>query len=610
MACAYRGSARRKLLLVALILGAGVFLAALTRNDDRRQPPSVVELRAEQAATSPPALLPVPLVPVRPVLPDVAKLVGIDFSYFSDSRSNRFFLPEVMGGGAAWLDYDLDGWHDLFVVNGCILPEDGRDDRHHAHLFRNQGGQRFEDVSLSARADDRGYGQGACTGDANNDGFEDIFVTHFGSNRWYLNNGDGTFRDQTADAGLVSSGWSTSAAFGDLDLDGDLDLYVARYVKTTIETIPVCEYEDPSGRKQPGYCGPDRYDAEPDLVYMNNGDATFSEAAKVVGCYQPGGKGLAVVIADLNNDRRPDIYVANDMVENYLFENRTQRPVVGDPNARFAEIGLASGTAVSGDGRPGASMGIACGDYNEDGWHDLYVTNYIKMGNTLYENRQGYFGDESSSRGLRLPSLLVLGFGAVFLDYDNDGWLDLFVTNGHVLGPLVGPPYKMTGQLYRNEGGGEFSELTSSAGPYFYRKYLGRAIAVADFRNSGASGAAIVHQDEPLALLQNDTKPTGHYVGFDLVGVSSNRSGLNTQIIVHTRTRTLMRESIGGGSYLSDGDHRVPVGLGSESRVDRVEVRWGSGGTDVWHNLEVDRYWLLTEGRPPIQQSLQANESN
>ena len=539
----------------------------------------------------------------RPLLVDVAELVGFDFRYYSDGHSDRFFLPEIMGGGSAWLDYDGDGWLDLFVPNGCKLSAKVPDTQFSAHLYRNRRGSWFDDVTMSAGAEDRGYGQGVCAGDYNSDGFPDLYVTHYGTNRLWTNNGDGTFSEHTLLAGVHSSGWSTSCVFGDLDRDGDLDLYVCHYAQTTIETTPVCLYSSASGGKVRGYCGPDRYTGEPGELYENLGDGTFQEITKEAGCFEPNGKGLAVVIADLNNDSWPDIYVANDMQPNSLFWNLGGRLRGSRTHIALEEGGVSAGAALTAGGRAGASMGIGCADYDHNGWLDLAVTNYLDQGMNLYKNEEGQFLDYAAGANLFLTTLPYLGFGTGFFDCDNDGWADIFVTNGHVLGPLVGPPDRMRGQLFQNLRNGRYAEVSDVAGPYFYERFLGRGLAFADFTNSGATGMVVIHQDEPAALLRNDTAGRGNYLGLNLRGTSSNRCALNARVVAWVDGDRRIMEVVGGGSYLSESDHRLLFGIGQAKSVDRIEIHWPSGASDEWANLAANQYWVLVEGLPPRQSS-------
>jgi hypothetical protein len=536
----------------------------------------------------------------RPVLVNVAELAEIDFSYYSDGRSDRFFLPEIMGGGAAWLDYDGDGWLDLFVAQGCDIAGSPNDAARRAHLFRSQNGVRFVEVAEPAEAIDHGYGQGCCVGDIDNDGFAELYVTHYGTNRLLFNHGDGTFDDRTRVCGTATAGWSTSCAFGDLDRDGDLDLYVAHYVKTTVESNPLCMYPGPGNGRVRGYCGPASYEAERDDLFANQGDGTFRDITEPSGADESGGKGLAVVIADLNNDRWPDVYVANDMERNFLFWNSTGKQAdAGSASPHFTEAGLGSGAGLTSRGELGASMGIGCGDWDHNGWLDLVVTNYLNQGANLYCNDAGTFSDRASGAQLFTPTLSTLGFGTVFFDFDNDGWLDVFITNGHVLGPLVGPPDRMRGQVFRNDRSGHFVELTDRAGPYFHRRFFGRGVAAADFTNSGATGLAVVHQNEPLALLRNDTPNRGHFAGLQFVGTRSNRCALNTRVMLTLGGEELILETTGGGSYLSDGDHRLMAGLGEHRQIDKLRVFWPSGSADEWTNVAGDRYWILQEGQAP-----------
>jgi hypothetical protein len=279
-----------------------------------------------------------------------------------------------------------------------------------------------------------------------------------------------------------------------------------------------------------------------------------------------------------------------------LFWNRSGQP---GGSMRFEESALSAGSAVTGQGRLMASMGIACADYDRNGWLDLYITNYLDQGNRLFHNQDGMFVEQTSGANLLIPSLTSLGFGTGFFDFDNDGWLDLFVTNGHVLGPLVGPPDRMRAQVYRNTGGGRFVEMTDRAGPYFHHEFFGRGLAFCDFTNSGGTGLVLVHQNEPAALLRNDTRGRGHFLGLQFAGARSNRTGLNARVTVRAGGAERVAESTAGGSYLSDSDHRLVIGLGDARAVERLEVRWPSGTVEEWKQLAADRYWLLREGRAP-----------
>lgn len=564
--------------------------------------------KAKPAKSAPLSSAPLAPPSVRPRFVDVAEIAGIDFSLFTDTRPQRFFLPCIMGSGVAFADFDGDGWQDIYFGNGCVMPHDPQDRTHVGALFRNRGNGTFVNVTPAAGLDVSMYNQGVMTADYNEDGFPELYLSAFAGNYLFTNHGDGTFGDSTAYSGTRHHGWGSSGAFGDFDRDGILDLFVANYVVTSLETQPHCTYDE-KGQKVPGYCGPGNYQGQPDVLFHGQGDGRFTDVTEAAGCLDANGKGLAVAIADFTNDGWPDLYIANDKVNNFFYENlgknvesasspRTSRnPPLSRP--RFRERGVENGTAVMANGEPGASMGIACGDYDNDGWHDMYVPQYTREGFALYRNQQGQFVEYSSPARLRVPSLNSLGFGALFLDFDNDSWLDIFVTNGHVLGPRIEPTV-MKPQLYWNDRAGAFVEVTPWSGPYFHGLYLGRSAAAGDWNNDGAIDFAVTHLDARPGLLRNDTAPRGHWLGLDLVGTRGNRSGLNARVEVTLGNRQLMREVYGGGSYLADNDHRILLGLGDAANVDQVTVIWSSGIRQELGKLATDRYWLIVEERPPI----------
>lgn len=531
----------------------------------------------------------------RPGFVDVSSDVGLRYTYFNDFRSGRFWVPEIMGGGAAWIDFNGDGWQDLFLVNGCRMPRDPNDREFTSRMVRNVSG-RIEDVTIEAGVDHVGYGQGCAVGDCDNDGFDDLYVTCYGTNTLYVNHGDGTYGNNTDEAAVPGDPrWYSSCAFGDLDRDGSLDLYVAAYLKLPMDDKTVCVHQTSKKRV---YCGPARYEAEPHTLYRNRNDGTFRNVTQDAGCTAANGRGLGVAIADLDDDGWPDIYVANDMTFCFLYHNESGNSGSSDA-MRFQEVGVRSGVALTNGGSPIAGMGIACGDYDGSGRLSLFVTNYFGLPNILFRNLGGLlFSDDSAATGLARPSLPMLGFGTGFLDIENDGWLDLVVANGHVLGPTH-EPFAMKPQLFRNTRKGKFVDVSSQAGPYFEQPWVGRGVAIGDFDNDGASDFVVVNQFRPTALLHNEARSRGHFIRLELVGTRSNRNAVNSRVWVEAGGRTTMNEIVGGGSYLSASDRRLLVGLGDHSQADAVRVRWPSGHVDVWHNMAGDRSWLLVEGRPP-----------
>lgn len=535
---------------------------------------------------------------IVPRFVDVARQSGIDFTYFNDARPGRFFLPEVMGGGASWVDYDNDGRMDLFVTNGCRLPE--RDDTPASatsRLFRNSPDQQFEDVSQPAEVAIRTYGQGCAVGDFNGDGFSDLYLTNYGVNVLLENCGDGTFHDVTlASATGGADEWSTGAAWFDADDDGDDDLYVVNYLRVTFDNHKVCEYH-----KVAGYCGPGSFEGVADRVYRNLGDGRFEESADALGLMPPEpGKGMAIAIADFDGDLRPEIYVANDMQANFLF-TRGRGPEGDDRQSStlFREIGVQAGCAVSGAGQVEASMGIACDDFDNDGLPDIYLTHYFSQKNTLYRNLGDLrFHDDSFPSRVAALSMMYLGFGTAPLDFDRDGAPDLFIANGHVLGPNLSPN-EMPRQLLHNDGRARFDDVSQLAGDAFAEPVLGRGAAKGDFDNDGDVDLAVANLVQPLALLRNDTRTGRHFLGLYLL-TAARTSLAGGRVEVSAGEKRWVQPIVSGGSYLASSDPRLVFGLCDAPRADRVEVHWPSGRVDEFTMLDSDCYWLIREGRPPV----------
>ncbi len=564
---------------------AGLNAAAEIANDS--VPPTVGHgsepgLKPTNSDASPPV--------VKPVFVDVAKELGIEFVQFNDAVPGRFFLPEVMGSGAAWGDFDLDGAGDLFLSNGCPLdPASPAQPQHHSRLYRGASGAAFQDVSAVSHAEFVGYGQGCAVGDFDVDGFPDLYLANFGPNRLLHNNGDGTFSDVTVLAGVADPRWSSSAAWWDADADGDLDLYVVNYMDVTWLNRKSCEYD---GR--PGYCGPGNSQAVPDAVYLSDGQGGFQDAVLERGFTAENGKGLALIITDLNDDRVPEVYVANDMTPNFLF---TRRAAAGDRPAelQYREIAMTAGCATSGTGMNEASMGVSCADFDNDGRIDLFLTHYYHTKNTLYRNLGNLLFDDDSRR-TRIAALSSesLGFGNAAFDADRDGDTDLFVANGHVLGPLQ-EPNAMLPQLLFNSGG-QFSDVSRFAGPYFKERWLGRSVAAADFDHDGDLDIGVTHLERPFVLLRNDTDTRRDWLGIEL-RTRSRIPPVGGQVIVQRGGLRIMQAVSSGGSYLSSGDPRLLFGLGDSDAPVNVEIRWPSGRTDHLQNVQLNRYLRLVEGQ-------------
>jgi hypothetical protein len=529
---------------------------------------------------------------------DVAAEAGLTTPHF-DAADGRFRLVETMGGGGGLIDADGDGWLDLFVAQGALLPADAADDRHAAQLYRNNRDGTFTDIARDAGVAFRGYAQGVAVGDYDGDGDDDLYVSGFNAAALYRNNGNGTFTDVTGSSGLTGRGWATSCAFADLDGDGDLDLYVVRYLADTV---------DASGRPtvtcnalpgQVGYCPPKAFTPEADSLYRNNGDGTFTEVREESGIAAADGNGLGLAIADLDEDGRLDVFVANDKTPNLLFHN------LG--GLKFEEVGLTWGAAYNESGDATAGMGVAAGDYDGDGRTDLLVTNFFEEGVTLYRNAAaGRFEVATARARLRLPTRSKLGFGAGFLDFDNDGRLDLFVTNGHVndVRPL-GMPYAMAPQLFHNAGAGRFDDVSAASGDYFRGLWLGRGAAFGDLDNDGDTDVVVTHNTGPPALLHNETVRAGRSLRLTLAAAprgaskARDRCPVGARVTVHLGPTRLTREVVAGTSYLSRSDPRLLIGLGSSDRADRVEVRWPSGRREAWTDVPGGRPVELYEGEAP-----------
>jgi len=523
-----------------------------------------------------------------PTFVDAAGPAGLRFSHDS-GRSSLRQLPETMGGGVGLLDFDGDGWLDVYAVQGGHFPP--RPDAPSGdRLFRNRGDGTFEDATAAAglASLSGGYGHGVAVGDVDNDGHPDIFVTRWRSYALLRNRGDNTFEDATARSGLDGDrDWPTSAAFADLDGDGDLDLYVCHYLEWDPAHPRLCRNP---GAEEPAYCDPRDFAALADHLFRNDG-GRFVDVSAEAGIVDRDGRGLGVVAADLDGDRKTDLFVANDTTANYLFRN------LG--GLRFREDGVEAGVATNASGGFLAGMGVAFGDLDGDGLGDLAVTNFFGESTTLYHNwGGGRFGDHTAAAGLALPSRYLLGFGASFLDANSDGWLDLATANGHVSDFRPAAPYAMPAQLLVGGPKGRLADVSPRAGPPWSVPRIGRGLAAGDLDNDGRPDLLIVSQDAPLAYVHNTTTTGGHFLTLRLEGIASNRDGVGAVVKVTAGGRTRVAQRFGGGSYLSAGDPRLHFGLGPVTAVDRVEVSWPSGRSDRHEGLDADAGYLLREGDP------------
>jgi tetratricopeptide (TPR) repeat protein len=516
---------------------------------------------------------------------DATEAAGLRFSFLNGVSSLRQ-LPETMSGGVGLLDYDGDGWLDVYAVQGGPFPPDPKalcGDR----LFRNKGDGTFEDATEAAGITRLagGYGHGVAVGDVDNDGHPDLFITRWRGYALYHNKGDRTFEDVTEAAGLGGArDWPTSAAFADLDGDGDLDLYVCHYLEWDSDHPRPCT--NPL-RRVPVYCGPTFFRRTADHVLRNDG-GRFVDVSAEAGFNDPHGQGLGVVACDFDEDGRVDVFVANDQSANYLFRN------LGD--FRFEEVGESSGVASSADGAYLASMGVACGDVDGDGQPDLAVTEFYNEGTILFHNLGGMvFADHSRPAGLTTATRYMLGFGAAFLDADADGRLDLVQANGHVDDFSPAEPYQMPAQLLAGRPGGRFVDVTASAGPPWQVARVGRGLATGDVDNDGRVDMLVLSQNAPIAYFHNRTQG-GHWLILRLEGAASNRDAVGARVRVVASGRRQSTWRFGGGSYQSASDPRLHFGLGEALRAEEVEVRWPSGRVDRYRGLPADTGHLLREG--------------
>jgi hypothetical protein len=512
----------------------------------------------------------------------------VTFTHYNGAKGEKY-LVETMGSGAAFLDYNNDGYLDLYAVNGAEMSGEGVSPGN--VLYRNNRDRTFTDVTDQAGVrGNRYYGMGVCVADYDNDGDQDIYLTNFGPNVLYRNNGNATFTDVTALAGIGDARWGSSCAFADYDNDGDLDLYVANYLDFAQAKKNVW-----CGRHEEGfrtYCHPDNFDGVASVLYRNNGNGTFTDVTEAAGVLNPAGKGLGVVFGDYDNDGDVDLYVANDSVANFLYRN--------NGNGTFTEVGVLSGVAYDGEGKAEAGMGVDFADYDNDGLLDIFVTNFDFETNTLYRNQgNSLFIDITDLVGLGQDREPYMGWGTKLLDYDNDGSKDLFVANGHLQDNIHlyndVMTYAQGNQLFHNKGRGRFVEVTLSSGPGLLSKRVGRGVAFGDYDNDGDTDIFIVNNNQPATLLRNDGGNRNHWLMVKTVGTKSNREGIGARVKVEAGGLTQVAEVRSGSSYLSQNDLRLLFGLGSSAKVDRVEVRWPSGTVETVENVAANQLLILTE---------------
>jgi enediyne biosynthesis protein E4 len=547
------------------------------------------------------------------VLTDITASAGLSRAVNTfGSVNDKQFLLEEMGCGVALFDYDNDGWLDIFLVNGTSLDPAIRDLNPTNYLFHNNRDGTFTDVTAKAGLTRSGWGQGCCVGDYDNDGFDDLFVSYFGRNVLYHNNGDSTFTDVSEKAGVAGSAdqWGAGCCFLDYDRDGHLDLFVANYVNFDPAHAPkpgdavYCHYNE-----IPVPCGPQGFAGGTNLLYRNRGDGTFVDVSEESGIARPRGPGSMVFVksnwqpsgsygmgaaaADFDNDGWPDIYVACDSAPSLLYRN--------NHDGTFREIAVAAGCALDENGVALSGMGVSVADYDGDGWLDIVRTNFSEQMTTVYHNYgNGAFADASIKAGLGV-NRKYLGFGVGFLDFDNDGWKDLLIANGHVYSQIEGRKlhitYRQPKVLYRNLGNGRFEDVSLRAGPAIREDNLARGCAFGDFDNDGDVDVIVNNLNGPPTLLRNDGGNKRNWIMIKCVGTRSNRSAIGARVKVTTGARSQIDEVMSGSSYYSQNDLRLHFGLGKATKVDAVEIAWPSGLKESFKNLPANHLLVVQEAK-------------
>ena len=526
---------------------------------------------------------------------NTAREAGLTAMTVYGGKDTNKYLLETTGCGVAVLDFDNDGWLDVFVVNGSVLEGFPNGGAPTGHLYRNRHDGTFEDVTASSGLTQSGWGQAACAGDYDNDGRDDLFVTYWGQNRLFHNRGDGRFDDVTERAGLKTAKprWGAGCAFLDYDRDGRLDLFAANYIDFDLASTPVPESGLCRYKGIPVACGPPGLPGGRNVLYHNAGDGTFEDVSERAGITRASGTyGLGVSTLDFNGDGWIDLYVANDSNPSALYLNNT--------DGTFKDVAVAAGCAYSQDGKPQAGMGVAVGDYDRNGTVDLFKTNFAGDTSTLYANDgKGSCEDRTFAAGIGLNTRW-LGWGVGFLDLDNDGWLDLFLVNGHVYPEVqrvqTEAGYQQRKIVYRNLGNGRFQDVSERLGPPVTTPAAGRGAAFADLDNDGDIDVVVNNVHAEPDLFRLDLHPGTHWITLKLVGTRSNRSAIGARVRLFSSDSVQLQEVRGGGSYFSQNDLRVHFGLGRSAVMDRIEIRWPNGLEEQWKSLQVDRIVTLTEG--------------
>ena len=525
-----------------------------------------------------------------PIFRDVARQAGLDFVHVNGASDEKF-LPEIIGGGGLFLDFDNDGWLDAFLVDGGSFADPAVARRARHRLYRNRRNGTFADVTDASNIRHRGYGMGACAGDVDNDGLTDLYVTNVGANSLYRNTGGGRFAEVPNAAGAGSELWSTSCAFADIDRDGDLDLFVTNYVDTSRAKNQFCGFAGPPAIRD--YCHPLVYPPLPNVLYRNNGTGIFEDVSMRAGIAQYRGNGLGVAVSDVDTDGWPDIFVANDSTPNFLFHN--------DQNGSFTEIAGLAGVAVAADGKPRAGMGTAFGDFSGIGRLGLVVTNHETEMHSLFLNLGGQlFSDVTLRSGVGPATRPYVGFGVVFFDYDNDTRLDLAIVNGNVMANVAqvrtGARLAQRKLLLRNAGE-RFVDVTKQSGPGFADEGVGRALAYGDVDNDGDLDLLVGNNGDRPNLLLNDGGRAANAVLVQATGTTSNRGGIGTRLTLTAGGQRQVREIQSGSSYLAQNDPRAHFGLGEAERAERLELRWPDGSNEVVENLPANHLVVVRQGK-------------
>jgi enediyne biosynthesis protein E4 len=541
-----------------------------------------------QTAVSTPAFTPVP------IFEDIGARAGLTVLHIS-SKDKRYVI-ESMSGGVGVFDCDNDGKLDIVVVNGSTVERYRRGGDPMVTLYHQDADLKFTDITEKAGLARKGWGMGVAVADFDNDGLLDLYVTGYGGNVLYHNKGNCTFEDVTEKAGVRVGGFSTGAAWADYDRDGNVDLFVSRYVHVDMDHLPefgstqFCHFKG-----IPVQCGPWGMIGESHFLFRNRGDGTFEDVSKKAGVNNPNlYYGLGAVWGDYDNDGWPDLYVANDTTPNYLYHN--------NHDGTLTDVGMLSGTALSGDGRAEGSMGVDFGDYDHRGLLDILVTNFAEQSTALYHNRgHGEFDDVREKALIAKETHPLVGWGAGFLDMDNDGWLDLFEVNGHVYPQMdnvkSSAPYAQPMLLFRNNRDGTFADVSTAAGVAAMPLKSRRGVAFGDIANNGNIDMVVLNVGEAPSLLLNTARNSNHRVLFKLVGVKSNRAAIGARVTVRAAGMTQFNEVRGGGSYLSQNDLRLHFGLGPSANVDSVQIRWPNGNLEELKNLAADAIYTIVEGQ-------------